>query len=76
MQVYAEAFDALDIYIANGTDETQIDKSYKVTSVARNFTIQPISKFFVSVMPTNNTRWGSYRGQLTFRYYTYDPKCA
>lgn len=27
-------------------------------------------------MPTNNTVWGSYRGQLTFRYYTYDPKCA
>jgi hypothetical protein len=58
LQIYFDMFNGLDIYVSNSTSKSNIVNSHKVTTSNRNFTIAPTSSLFVTVKPTNNTRYG------------------
>ena len=77
LQVYFERFDGLDIYISNATSEMvlQEDGIIKVNTTYRNFTMPPTKKFYITINTTDGAVYPQMKGQILFRYYTYDAGC-
>ena len=68
--------DYLEAFIANSTSETAISEVTTVAGQDYNFTMANWQNYYVTVNPKEGGLRGKMRGEIVFKFYDYDPRCA